>query len=299
MQVWAYEALLEIGLYVYVTFRPTNAEAEQPYFSTLVPYDDPPVPVLDDITRTLLRRSSMHHTLTVEMVDNWQGRVPTTELPMEDMGANDRSSDGEDTCRGQTSTYSTPRAPQVTSLVRGSTMETRTIGTSGSSLTRREVEELLLDQRILLEMQLRIMKLEIEQHVTLECKKLQEFLATLMAPVGWTTATAATPADTEVELSCRLPQGRGLIEQQLDVPDLNDRGTIEPSHAAPINDAKFEGCAVMDGDGVVTEAPLPATVPEVGCVLPTRRRSARLRRPAPSTRTPYTRGRSEHRSKCE
>ncbi|CAA3030200.1 Hypothetical predicted protein [Olea europaea subsp. europaea] len=190
-------------------------------------------------------------------------------------------------------------------------------------------------------MRLRTMKLEIEHHVTSECKKLWEFLATLMAPAGRTMAAAATPVDIEVELSGRLPQdvygghiepfldkqdmradtctehlqdgahiaGRpdddqdpmpaatdylldgGSNEAQLGMLDLNDRGAMEPSHAVPINDAEFEGCAITNGDGVVTKAPLPATVLEAGCAFPTmRRRSARLRRPAPSTRTPYTRG---------
>ncbi|CAA2999493.1 Hypothetical predicted protein [Olea europaea subsp. europaea] len=90
MQVWAYQAVLEIGerfgqrvgkrmprllrwsaqkqpqhrtynaffknmrLHVYATLRPTDAEAEQQYFSTLVPYDDPPVPVLDEIARNVV-----------------------------------------------------------------------------------------------------------------------------------------------------------------------------------------------------------------------------------------------------
>ncbi|CAA3004454.1 Hypothetical predicted protein, partial [Olea europaea subsp. europaea] len=82
MQVWAYEAISKIGerfgqrigeriprllrwstrkllqhrtydLYVYATLRPIDTEAEQPYFSTLVSYDDPLVPVLDDMTKTV------------------------------------------------------------------------------------------------------------------------------------------------------------------------------------------------------------------------------------------------------
>ncbi|CAA2999853.1 Hypothetical predicted protein [Olea europaea subsp. europaea] len=69
----------------------------------------------------------------------------------------------------------------------------------------------------------------------------------------------------------------GSIEPQLGVPDLNDRGAMEPSHATPINDADFEDCAVTDVDSIVTKASLPVTVPEVGCALPTtRRRSAQL-----------------------
>lgn len=43
-----------LQLHVYTTLHPTDAEAEQQYFFTLVPYDDPPVPVLDDIARTVV-----------------------------------------------------------------------------------------------------------------------------------------------------------------------------------------------------------------------------------------------------
>ncbi|CAA3016223.1 Hypothetical predicted protein [Olea europaea subsp. europaea] len=79
MQVWTYEAISNIGkrfgielvnechdffpgphenshsiLHVYAILRSTDAEAEQPYFSTLMSYDDPLVPVLDDIARIVL-----------------------------------------------------------------------------------------------------------------------------------------------------------------------------------------------------------------------------------------------------
>ncbi|CAA3031993.1 Hypothetical predicted protein [Olea europaea subsp. europaea] len=73
---------------------------------------------------------------------------------------------------------------------------------------------------------------------------------------------------------------------------------MEPSHAAPINDAKFEGCDITDDDGNLTKVPVPATVVEPGHGFSTTRRcSAQLRRLAPITRTPYTRGQSEQRTK--
>ncbi|CAA3031994.1 Hypothetical predicted protein [Olea europaea subsp. europaea] len=55
-------------------------------------------------------------------------------------------------------------------------------------------------------MRLRTVKLEIEQHVTSKCKKLENFLATLVAPTGSTPVAAATPADTEAGVSSSLPQ---------------------------------------------------------------------------------------------
>ncbi|CAA2982850.1 Hypothetical predicted protein [Olea europaea subsp. europaea] len=166
--------------------------------------------------------------------------------------------------------------------VEGAGDQSSDVGISGSSLARGEVEELLLDQRILLEMGLQTVKIEIERHATSECKKLWEFLAILMAPAGRTTATAAMPTDIEVGVSGRLPEATYDSYS-------SDRGAMKPSHAALINDAEFEGCAVTDDNGV-TEAPFPAIVPEVGCALPIKRRcSARLRRLTP-TRIPYTRG---------
>ncbi|CAA2953455.1 Subtilisin-like protease [Olea europaea subsp. europaea] len=71
----------------------------------------------------------------------------------------------------------------------------------------------------------------------------------------------------------------------------------EPSDAAAVSDAEIDGCNVTDGEGIVAtvpvpvaDVPVPAPVPEGGGrVSTTRRRSAWLRRPAPTTRTLYTR----------
>ncbi|CAA2959076.1 Hypothetical predicted protein [Olea europaea subsp. europaea] len=45
---------IAMQLHVYAILYPTDVEAEQPYFSTLMPYENPPVPVLDDIARTVV-----------------------------------------------------------------------------------------------------------------------------------------------------------------------------------------------------------------------------------------------------
>ncbi|CAA2933634.1 Hypothetical predicted protein [Olea europaea subsp. europaea] len=82
----------------------------------------------------------------------------------------------------------------------------------------------------------------------------------------------------------------GQMEPIFAVPNLNDGGAMEPSHAAPSNDADLQGCDVTDGDGDLAEVPVPASVAEPGHgVHTTSRRSARVRRPAPAARTPYTR----------
>ncbi|CAA2964988.1 39S ribosomal protein L41-A, mitochondrial [Olea europaea subsp. europaea] len=54
--------------------------------------------------------------------------------------------------------------------------------TFGASLTRAEVEELLLDQRTLIEIHLCTIKLEIIQHVIDEFVKVRDFISTLVPP---------------------------------------------------------------------------------------------------------------------
>ncbi|CAA2955676.1 Hypothetical predicted protein [Olea europaea subsp. europaea] len=415
MQVWAYEAVPEIGERFgqrvgermprllrwsarkqpqHPTLHPTDAEAEQQYFSTLVPYDDPPVPVLDEIARNvvgpqfnashggsgsggqLVRQESYDRVSSGGSGEDETFGDEGVDTEESGEGASERSSVGADTCREQTGASSTPPATHVSSPVRGPTMETRSVGTSGSGLTKEEVEELLFDQRILFEMRLRTIKLEIEQHVTSECKKLGAFFATLMAPPALTPIAAAMPADTEAGVSGSILQeihgeemgpspdeqdmradtrtahvqdggdiaarpdnvhdplpvvtdeqiDGGQIEPIFAVSDLNgdmgiiflifflpvhfhylptanvehicnyicvvisDGGAMEPSHAAPSNDADLQGCDVTDGDGDLSEIPVPASVAEAGHGVPMMsRRSARVRRPAPAARTPYTR----------
>ncbi|CAA2995578.1 Hypothetical predicted protein [Olea europaea subsp. europaea] len=180
-------------------------------------------------------------------------------------------------------------------------METRPVGTSGSGVTKEEVEEMLFDQRILFEMRLHTVKLEIEQHVTSECKKLRAFFATLVAPPAPTPVPAAMPADTEGGVSGSIPQEirGGEMEHSPNERDMRadtgiahvqDGGAMEPSHAAPSNDADLQGCDVTDGDGDLAEVPVPTSVAKPGHGVPTTSRgSARVRRPAPAARTPYTR----------
>ncbi|CAA2981200.1 Hypothetical predicted protein [Olea europaea subsp. europaea] len=72
------------------------------------------------------------------------------------------SSAGEDTRGGARDTSSSPRLLRDPSPERRSTTHARAVGTSAPGLTRRDVEELLLYQRILFKMRLRTVKLEIQ-----------------------------------------------------------------------------------------------------------------------------------------
>ncbi|CAA3000110.1 Hypothetical predicted protein [Olea europaea subsp. europaea] len=273
-------------------------------FPIAMQYDDPPVPVLDDIARTIVEpQFNASHA----------GRGSGGQLARQDSddGVSSRRSVEDETARaddGDTTSWNIWIKPHQ----RG----------GGRAVVGPKKR-------------LRTVKLEIKQHVMSECKKLRDFLATLGAPAGSTLVATVMAVDTEAGVSGSLPQdvnggdtgtahvqvfmlsstnggdiapclddkhhpmpaatdeqlGRGQIELLFVVPDLNDGGAIEPSHAVPINDAEFEGCNITDGDGDLTEVPVPATVVEPGHGFPmTRRRSARLRRPAPATRTPCTRG---------
>ncbi|CAA2968509.1 Hypothetical predicted protein [Olea europaea subsp. europaea] len=231
-----YDAFFKnIKLHVYATLRPTDAEAQQPSFSTLVSYDEPPVPILDDIARTVVApqfnalggddRDSGHASRgdsKEEASEGGRSEKQTSESDEEkgalgsDLDGEDNedtgeshgegSSAGEDTRGGARGTCSSPRPPRDPSLERRSTTQARAVGTSAPGLTRGDVEELLLDQRILFEMRLRTVKLEIQQHVTSECTSLREFLAALVARAGLTTAEPTTRVETEAGISSSLPE---------------------------------------------------------------------------------------------
>ncbi|CAA2956146.1 Hypothetical predicted protein, partial [Olea europaea subsp. europaea] len=161
MQVWAYEALPEVGerfaerLHVYATLRPTDAEEQQPYFSTLMPYDEPPVPILDDIARTVV--APQFNASGGDGRDGGYAARKDSEEEASEGGRSEEQTSGGDEEKG----------------------------VSGSDLD---------------------VKPKIQQHVTSECTSLREFLATLVARAGPTTAEPATRAETEADVSGSLPE---------------------------------------------------------------------------------------------
>ncbi|CAA2960696.1 Hypothetical predicted protein [Olea europaea subsp. europaea] len=147
-----YDAFFKnVQLHVYATLQPTDAEAEQPYLSSLVPYDDPPVPVLDDISGGQDLEDRVR-----------SGRSGDGETSGDDESDGESGSDSEGDDSEDTGDSSTPHGASIRSPVRGYTTNSLSVRTSASSLTKGEVEELLLDQRILFEMGLRTVKFEIE-----------------------------------------------------------------------------------------------------------------------------------------
>ncbi|CAA2980490.1 serine threonine- kinase CDL1-like [Olea europaea subsp. europaea] len=108
-------------------------------------------------------------------------------------------SDGDRVRRsGQTGTFSTPYVHRATSPMHApSTFYARPTAIVGSSLTIDDVQGMLLDQRILIEMWLRTVKLEIMQHMSDEIKKLKDFIS-IVVPTSCSKCTARA-VDVDLE----------------------------------------------------------------------------------------------------
>ncbi|CAA2949302.1 Hypothetical predicted protein [Olea europaea subsp. europaea] len=98
----------------------------------------------------------------------------------------DESSDSENEGAGEETEdwdiFLSPMHRRTSPIHAPSTSYVRQGQTSGASLTRDEVDELLLDQRTLIEIRLRTVKLEIMQHVADEFMKVRDFISTLLPP---------------------------------------------------------------------------------------------------------------------
>ncbi|CAA3024919.1 Hypothetical predicted protein [Olea europaea subsp. europaea] len=99
------------------------------------------------------------------------------------------SEDEEDASGRQSGALPTPVVAPSTSGVQG----TR----GGPTLTREDVEGMLYNQRILFEMRLQTVKLEIMQHLTEEFARLRDFISTLMPPSSGTSTFATAPVVNE------------------------------------------------------------------------------------------------------
>ncbi|CAA3010372.1 Hypothetical predicted protein [Olea europaea subsp. europaea] len=239
-----YDAFFKnIKLHVSTTLRPTEAELGQPYISTLLPFDDRTVPVLDEVAKDIIPVQLHPDPLpSGENVGNSRGECTMVSSgggsedddesgDSEDEGAreetggdksgdsnveasNERDSgDSEDdhTRTPQTGTYSSPPMHRRTSPIHApSTSHVRQDQTSGASLTRDEVDELLLDQRTLIEICLCTVKLEIMQHVTDEFVKVRDFISTLVPPApSRSTPPTAQAANEPIVLATSMHDGNG------------------------------------------------------------------------------------------
>ncbi|CAA2960223.1 Hypothetical predicted protein [Olea europaea subsp. europaea] len=275
MQVWTHEALPEVGkyfaqrvgerlprflrrsarkqpqhctydaffknvkLHVYSTLRPIDAEAQQPYFSTLVPSRDSGHVAREDSDKEASEGgSSEEHTSGGD----------------KEKGASGSGPDGEDILTSST----------VIDLVSMST-PVEEIGVSLPHLGRRDVEELFLDQRILFEMRFWTVKLEILQYVSSEFTSLRDFLAILMARASLTTAAVMTGTETEASVSGSLPEDvyGGPTESCLNEQDIPiDTGNMQnASHIALYQDDVNQPLAAASEEVQDARATEPSNAP--------------------------------------
>ncbi|CAA3029367.1 Hypothetical predicted protein [Olea europaea subsp. europaea] len=230
-----------LQLHVSATLRPTEAELGQPYISTLLPFKDRTVPALDEVARDIIPAQLDPDPLASgENVGNSR-----EECAMVSSGGgsedDDESGDSEDEGAsektgvirvetalerprtrgtvGTTGTYSSPPMHRRTSPIHApSTSHVRQVQISGANLTRDEMEELLLDQRMLIEIRLRTVKLEIMQHVTDEFVKVRDFISTLVPPASSrsTPPTAQAANEPTVLATSVHVHGRGFSPLPID-----------------------------------------------------------------------------------
>ncbi|CAA2975958.1 Hypothetical predicted protein [Olea europaea subsp. europaea] len=224
-----HEFSIVMQLHVHATLRPTEAERDLPYIANLVSFPDRPVQFLDDLTRRVVgpqfheaapasggddgsdagdehddesgagvedidtSASDSYHTSEGNGEDGSKpddsgksGRDPSNET-------DDSDSEKEVDASGrQSGTLPTPVVPPSTSGIQG---------TRGKvTLTREDVDGMLYDQRILFEMRLWTMILEIMQHVTEEFARLRDFISTLVPPSSGTSTSAVAPVVNEPNL---------------------------------------------------------------------------------------------------
>ncbi|CAA3017631.1 Hypothetical predicted protein [Olea europaea subsp. europaea] len=240
-QQQTYDAFFKnIKLHVSVTLHPTEVELGQPCISTLLPFEDRTVPTLDKVARDIIpaqlhpdplasRRNVGNSRGECAMVSSEGGSGDNDESgDSEDEGAGEETggdksgdSNGEASDEGdseddhtrtpQSGTYSSPPMHRRTSSIHApSTSYVRQGQTSGASLTRDEVEELLLDQRTLIKIRLRTVKLEIMQHVIDEFVKVRDFISTLVPLTpSKSTPPMAQAANEPTVLATSVHDGNG------------------------------------------------------------------------------------------
>ncbi|CAA2939803.1 Hypothetical predicted protein [Olea europaea subsp. europaea] len=192
-------------------------------------------------------------------------------------------SEDDHTRTPQTGTYSSlPMHKRTSPIHAPSTSYVRQGQTSGASLTRDEVEELLLDQRTLIEIHLRTVKLEIMQHVIDEFVKVMDFilpsspqLPLEVLHLRLRRQTNGNGGETDPVLECAESQvhRRGFSPLPVDHDEDMDKEMqernggagmeSEPALKGDDDDVAFDGSGKCEDDGVAS----PTGVVEVdgGC----------------------------------
>ncbi|CAA3015062.1 Hypothetical predicted protein [Olea europaea subsp. europaea] len=238
-----------LQLHVSATLCPTEAELGQPCISTLLPFEDRTVPMLDEVARDIIPAQLHPDPLpSGENVGNSRGEC-TMVFSGGGLEDDDESGDSEDEgareeTGGDKSGDSNGEAPYE-----GDSQ------TSGASLTRDEVKKLLLDQRTLIEIRLRTVKLEIMQHVTDEFVKVRDFISTLVPPApSRSTPPTAQAAKEPTVLATSVHDANGPISECAE-PQVYGRG-FSPFSVDHDEDMDKEMQEPNGGDGMESELAL-------------------------------------------
>ncbi|CAA2985626.1 Hypothetical predicted protein [Olea europaea subsp. europaea] len=177
----------DVQLHVHATLRPTEAERDLPYIVSLVPFPDRSVQFLDDLARSVV--GPQFHEAARPVGD--------MRVALRVTGMTTSLVQGSRTMRHRRAMIIRHRRATRTMGLRLMTVETE-VATSpgmrgGPTVMRDDVEGMLLDQRILFEMRLRIVKLKIIQHMIEEFARLRDFISNLVSPSGGTSTSATAP----------------------------------------------------------------------------------------------------------
>ncbi|CAA3019852.1 Hypothetical predicted protein [Olea europaea subsp. europaea] len=164
--------------------------------------------------------------------------------PSSEIGGSD-SENKVDASGRQSGTLPTPVVAPSTSGVQG----TR----GGVTLTREDMDD-MYDQRILFEMRLRTVKLEIMQHVTEEFARLRDFISTLVPPSSGTSTSAAAPVVNKLNLWDDPHEGSNVRSPHDD--DLADKAEMQEENdgedgdkQSPEDDDRTEEGDMQDMNG--------------------------------------------------
>ncbi|CAA2995277.1 Hypothetical predicted protein [Olea europaea subsp. europaea] len=211
--------------------------------SPLVSFDDRHIPALDDLARDSI--APQFHAERLGTPDEGTFEDETfdeahessgTSGEEEESGVDDsgevEGEDSEDHDSGDSDGDRFDEAP--------STSYARPTAIVGSSLSTDNVQGMLLDQKILIEMRLPTVKLEIMQHVSDEFKKLKKFISTVVSASSSTTTTRTADVGPE--------------PKQSDYGDFADYVGHHPSLDGPDKDM---GINRQEGDDIAHTQPCP------------------------------------------
>ncbi|CAA2953744.1 Hypothetical predicted protein [Olea europaea subsp. europaea] len=207
-----YQTATTTDLHVSATLRPTEAELGQPYISTLLPFGDRTVPALDNVARDIIPSQLHLEPLACGgKVGNSRGECA---LVSSGGGSEEDEESGDSDDKGAGEETGVMHPPHLMYN------KVKPLDEPHESW----VEELLLDQRTLIEIRLRTIKLEIIQHVTDEFVKVRDFISTLVPP----SLSRSTPPTAQAANEPTVLGGAGM-ESEPPMNSDDDKVTFDGS----------------------------------------------------------------------